>query len=143
MANRRDKLEATLAALATMSPTQLREEWASATNKPLPRLSSAMLRLALGYELQCKAYGGLSRPTRQRRDQLAAAKTPTRSTVPGMRLVREHNGTVHIVTIGENGGIEWNGRTWRSLSEVARAITGTQWSGPAFFGLKQKKRNAA
>ena len=143
MATRRDRLDATLAALATMSPAQLREEWARTTNKPLPRLSSAMLRLALGYELQCKVYGGLSRPTRQRLDQLAAAKTQTRSTVPGMRLVREHNGTVHIVTIGETGAIEWNGRTWKSLSEVARTITGTQWSGPAFFGLKQKKRAAS
>ena len=143
MATRRDKLDATLAALATMSPAQLREEWATATDMPLPRLSSAMLRLALGYELQCKVYGGLSRPTRQRLNQLAAAKTQTRSASPGMRLVREHNGTVHIVTIGENGAIEWNGRVWKSLSEVARTITGTQWSGPAFFGLKQKKRNAA
>lgn len=103
---RRDKLDATLVALTAMSPAQLREEWASATDKPLPRLSSAILRLALGYELQCKVYGGLSRPTRQRLDQLAAARTQTRNTVPGMRLVREHNGTVHIVTIGENGGIE-------------------------------------
>ena len=65
MATRRDKLDATMAELATMSPAQLREEWANATNKPLPRLSSAMLRLALGYEMQCKSYGGLSRPTRQ------------------------------------------------------------------------------
>lgn len=143
MATRRATIETTLAALATMSPTQLREEWVSATDKSLPRLSSAMLRLALGYELQCEALGGLSRPARQRLDQLAAAKTRTRCTVPGMRLVREHNGTVHIVTIGDNGGIEWNGRTWRSLSEVARTITGTQWSGPAFFGLRQKKGNAA
>ncbi|QGN54239.1 DUF2924 domain-containing protein [Novosphingobium sp. Gsoil 351] len=140
---RRDAIETTLAALATMSPAQLREEWTLTTDKPLPRLSSAMLRLALGYELQCRACGGLTRQTRQRLDQLAAARTETRSTVPGMRLVREHNGQVHIVTIGEDGAVEWNGRTWRSLSEVARTITGTHWSGPAFFGLKQKKRKAA
>lgn len=143
MATRRATIETTLAALATMSPAQLREAWVSTTDKPVPRLSSAMLRLALGYELQCKALGGLSRPTRQRLDQLAAAKTQTRCTVPGMRLVREHNGTAHVVTIGDDGGIEWNGRTWRSLSEVARTITGTQWSGPAFFGLKQTKVKAA
>jgi hypothetical protein len=46
------------------------------------------------------------------------------------------------VSIGEGGAVEWNGKTWRSLSEVARAITGTRWSGPAFFGLKTAKRAA-
>ena len=60
-----------------------------------------------------------------------------------MRLVREWQGKVHIVTIGENGEVEWNGKAWRSLSEVARAITGSRWSGPAFFGLKQRKEKAA
>jgi hypothetical protein len=55
-----------------------------------------------------------------------------------MRLVREWNGTANVVTVGEDRVIRWNGREWRSLSEVARAITGTRWSGPAFFGLKQK-----
>ena len=94
--------------------------------------------LALGYELQCKVYGGLSRPTCQRLDQIAAAKTQTRSTVPGMRLVREWHGTVHIVTVGEDGAIRWNEREWKSLSEIARTITGTRWSGPAFFGLKER-----
>jgi hypothetical protein len=56
-----------------------------------------------------------------------------------MRLVREWNGKVHVVTIGEDNVISWNDRHWRSLSEVARAITGTRWSGPAFFGLKQRR----
>jgi len=55
-----------------------------------------------------------------------------------MRLVRAWNGRTHVVTIGEDQVIRWNDREWRSLSEVARAITGTRWSGPAFFGLKQK-----
>lgn len=55
-----------------------------------------------------------------------------------MRLVREWNGTVHIVVIGEDNVIRWNEREWRSLSEVARKITGTRWSGPAFFGLKRR-----
>ena len=102
-----------------------------------------MLRLALGYELQAKALGGLSRSAQQRLDQAATAKTQTRSTTPGMRLVREWQGKVHIVTIGETGEVEWNGKVWRSLSEVARAITGTRWSGPAFFGLKERKGKAA
>ncbi|SFP85864.1 DUF2924 domain-containing protein [Sphingomonas rubra] len=55
-----------------------------------------------------------------------------------MRLVREWQGQVHVVTVGDDGVICWDEREWRSLSEVARAITGTRWSGPAFFGLKKK-----
>ena len=143
MSRQRDKLDTDLTALPTMSPAQLRQRWAAVTKKPLPRLSLTMLRLALGYELQAKALGGLSRAAQQRLDQAATAKTRTRCTSPGMRLVREHNGAVHIVTIGEAGEVEWNGQTWRSLSEVARIITGTRWSGPAFFGLKERKGKAA
>lgn len=54
-----------------------------------------------------------------------------------MRLVREWQGRVHVVEVGDDEVIRWDGREWRSLSEVARAITGTRWSGPAFFGLKK------
>jgi len=59
-----------------------------------------------------------------------------------MRLVREWNGQLHTVVIDAEGAVRWNGQTWRSLSEVARAITGTRWSGPAFFGLRHKGRAA-
>jgi hypothetical protein len=62
----------------------------------------------------------------------------TQAARPGTRLIREWNGTAHIVTIGDDGVIRWNDRAWRSLSEVAREITGTRWSGPAFFGLKKR-----
>jgi hypothetical protein len=55
-----------------------------------------------------------------------------------MRLVREWGGQAHIVIVGEDQVIRWNGRAWGSLSEVAREITGTRWSGPAFFGLKKR-----
>lgn len=143
MSRQRDTRDADLTALATMSPAELRERWAEVSKKPLPRLSPAMLRRALAYEVQAKALGGLSRAPQQRLDQTAAAKTQTRSASPGMRLVREWQGKVHIVTIGEAGEVEWNGKAWRSLSEVARAIIGTHWSGPAFFGLKQRKGKAA
>ncbi|WP_428334199.1 DUF2924 domain-containing protein [Novosphingobium sp.] len=131
-------LEEELAALATLSSVQLRERWQHVTGTVVPRISPSMLRLALGYELQAKALGGLSRATQQRLAQLAAKKSETRTARPGTRLVREWNGSVHIVTICDGGVIRWNEREWRSLSEVARAITGTRWSGPAFFGLKRK-----
>lgn len=134
----RRSIEEEVEALATLSPAQLREQWKQATGAVVPKVSPSLLRLALAYELQAKAYGGLSRKTQQRLAQLAAAETQTRDVRPGMRLVREWNGTVHVVDVDENSMIHWNGRTWGSLSEVARAITGTRWSGPAFFGLKRK-----
>lgn len=131
-------VEEEVEALATMSPAQVRERWKQVTGAVVPKVSPSLLRLALAYELQAKAYGGLSRKTQQRLAQLAAAKTQTRDIKPGMRLVREWNGAVHVADVEESGTIHWNGRGWGSLSEVARAITGTRWSGPAFFGLKRK-----
>ena len=133
-----EKLDNELAALTTMSSAQLREKWQRLTNGPVPQVSPSLLRLALAYELQARTLGGLSRATQQRLAQLASVKTRTSSAKPGMRLVREWNRTLHVVLIGEGGAIRWNDRDWRSLSEVARAITGTRWSGPAFFGLKRK-----
>jgi Protein of unknown function (DUF2924) len=133
------RLDEQLAALATMSSAQLRSQWASLTARPIPRVSPALLRLALGWEMQAKVHGGLTRRTQQKLDQLASARTETRDAQPGMRLVREWNGTLHVVTIGEDGTITWNGSGWPSLSRVAREITGTRWSGPAFFGLKARK----
>ncbi|MGQ0589128.1 MAG: DUF2924 domain-containing protein [Sphingosinicella sp.] len=127
-----------LAALATMSSAQLRAEWQRLTRSPVPRISPNLLRLALAWEIQAEAWGGLSRRTQQTLDQLARAKTSTSPARPGMRLVREWNGRTHVVEVGEDNVIRWNGREWRSLSEVAREITGTRWSGPAFFGLKKR-----
>jgi len=127
-----------LAGLAILSPAQLRCRWESIVGPVVPDISPNMLRLALCYELQARAYGGLSRTTQQKLGQLARAKTVSAPTQSGMRLVRAWNGSVHVVVIGEDGVIRWNDRYWRSLSEVARAITGTRWSGPAFFGLKKR-----
>ena len=127
-----------IAALAMRSGAELREHWRELTASPVPRVSPAMLRLALAWEIQAQKLGGLSRETTRSLDQLAAAKTRTSAVAPGMRLVREWSGKVHVVTIGDDGVISWDTRQWRSLSEVAREITGTRWSGPAFFGLKRK-----
>ena len=136
------KLEHQIAELDTMDKGDLKDRWAKLTGRPVPMVSTKLLRLALAYEMQAKALGGLSRKTRQRLDQVAAAKTVTKDIRPGMRLAREFSGKVHVVTIGEAGEIMWNGREWRSLSEVARAITGTRWSGPAFFGLRKNRKAA-
>ncbi|WP_417818936.1 DUF2924 domain-containing protein [Tritonibacter scottomollicae] len=136
------RLEDQLAELDILAKGDLKDRWTKLTGRPVPQVSTKLLRLALAYELQAKALGGLPRKTRQRLDQVAAAKTETKDVRPGMRLAREFGGKVHVVTIGESGEIRWNEREWRSLSEVARAITGTRWSGPAFFGLRQKRKAA-
>jgi len=136
------KLADQLSQLDGMGSAELRRYWRELTGEPAPQVSPKLLRLALAYELQAYEQGGLSRRAQQVLDQVAGGKTRTRAVQAGMRLVREWNGTLHVVTIEADNTVEWNGKTWNSLSEVARAITGTRWSGPAFFGLKQKK-NAA
>ena len=141
--NEQHNLDAELAALEHMSLAQLREQWPSVSDKPVPRLSAGLLRLALAWEMQAAVHGGLSRQTMQTLGQLANGKTQTRSLAPGMRLMREWNGTVHVVTVDDDGTVCWNEQEWKSLSAVARAITGTRWSGPAFFGLKKPRKKAA
>lgn len=138
---RNERLEADLTALATMSPARLREEWTKVTRRPLPRVSARMLQLALAFELQARVLGGLSARSKKQLSQQVESLPAARQVRAGLKLVREWNGALHVVTVGEDKEIRWNGRTWGSLSEVARAITGTRWSGPVFFGLKQ--RNAA
>jgi hypothetical protein len=135
-------LEDELLALKAMSKAELKDRWAKLTGHPVPKVSAGLLRLAIAWELQARELGGLSRQTQQLLDQHERGKTRTRAAEPGMRLVRAWNGRTHVVTIGEDQVIRWNGREWRSLSEVARAITGTRWSGPAFFGLKQASKAA-
>lgn len=127
----------TLAELETLSSDVLRQRWRSLVGGPAPKISPRMLRLALAWEIQARASAGLARTTSQTLDQLGRRQTRTQAATPGMRLVREWQGRVHVVTVGEDQVIRWDEREWRSLSEVARAITGTRWSGPAFFGLKK------
>ena len=134
--------EQDIARLETLSSAELREEWGRVTGSVVPRVSPKLLRLALAWEIQARAHGGLSRETVRALDQLAAGKTRTSPARAGTRLVREWQGRVQVVEIGEDQAIRWDGRSWGSLSEVARAITGTRWSGPAFFGLRQKVRAA-
>jgi hypothetical protein len=128
--------------LAELTSAQLKEQWRRLTGTPVPRISPKLMRLALAWEIQARAYGGLSRATRRALAEFDRGKTRTLTPQPGTRLVREWQGRVHLVTIGEDNVIRWGNREWRSLSEVARAITGTRWSGPAFFGLKRRKAAA-
>jgi len=91
-----------LAALPSLSSAELRQRWAKNTGTPTPRISPSLLRLALAWEIQARAHGGLSRIARQRLAQLAAAKTRTAPAQAGMRLVRTWNGVAHVVVVGED-----------------------------------------
>jgi hypothetical protein len=126
-----------IAALDALALGDLRVRWTRLVGTPAPKVGTGMLRLALAWEMQARAHGGLPRGTSQTLDQLARGRTRSDTARAGMRLVREWQGRVHIVDVGEDEVIRWDGREWRSLSEVARAITGTRWSGPAFFGLRK------
>jgi hypothetical protein len=96
------------------------------------------------------ARGGLSRDTRRVLDLLVkeldgknarkAIMTDPRKPVPGTRLLREWDGAEHSVTVLRDG-FDWQGRKFKSLSAVARAITGTQWNGYRFFGLREAGRD--
>jgi hypothetical protein len=143
----RPDLATELAALAEMDLEALRHLWQRRLKSQPPKVSAGLLRLALSYTLQEKALGGLSRASQKQLDALSGQETSKRvprlrQPRPGMRLVRVWNDVAHVVTITEDGQIEWQGRHWHSLSEVARAITGTRWSGPRFFGLRDQKRAA-
>lgn len=126
-----------VAALDALALGDLRVRWTRLVGTPVPKVGTNMLRLALAWEIQARYEAGLTRATTQALDQLARGRTRTACPRAGMRLVREWQGQVHVVEVGEDEVIRWDGREWRSLSEVARAITSTRWSGPAFFGLKK------
>ncbi len=101
--------------------------------------------LAIAWKIQVKAHGGLTAAEKRRLGRIATdirahggpLKNSTIHVKPGLKLVREWRGETHDVLVLENG-FEWNGQCWRSLSAIAREITGTPWSGPRFFGLQHK-----
>lgn len=133
-----DDLARELAALAELDRTALLQRWRMAFGRDAPpRLSQALMEKAIAYDLQVKAFGGLL--PRTRRALRVAAKADGRSSLSklpsrGARLVREWHGTLHEVEVLEDGYL-WREERHRSLSVIARAITGTRWSGPRFFGL--------
>ena len=137
------ELDAQLEELEAMDLEQLRDAWRRRLRTPPPKVSAGLLRLALAHARQEKALGGLSSQTRRRLRATSSTGGPQPSILPGMRLMRVWQGTTHIVAMGEDGVIRWNDREWRSLSQVARAITGAHWSGPAFFGFRARRRDAS
>jgi len=135
----------TLEGLADLPPEDLKTEWARRYGAPAPNLSVELLRLGLGYRLQEQKLGGISRSTRSLLRQVGARvgeatdKAPLpRKLTPGTRLVRDWHGVGHTVTVLDKG-FEYDGKHWKSLSAIAKAITGAHWNGLRFFGLTGQK----
>ena len=136
----------TLGRLVELRPEVLKEEWARRYGAPAPNLSPELLRLGIGYKLQEQKSGGVSRSTRSLLRQVAAGmgegaekKPMPRKLTPGTRLVRDWRGQGHTVIVLDDG-FEYDGKHWKSLTAIAKAITGNQWNGPLFFGLAERKR---
>ena len=132
-----------LTQLATMEHKELQQHWRELFGRePSPGMRRNHMIPILAYRAQEKAFGGLKESTVRMLRELALGNAsesqPIYRPKTGARYVREHNGKLHEVTVLDDG-FEYEGESYRSLTEIAKAITGTKWSGPAFFGLKRKK----
>ena len=144
-ARKPDDLTNELAAIPNLSRAVLVERWAAAYGRPPPKgMSRRMLEYAAAWHLQSQAFGGLDPAARRKLQRQArpgengASRVPgtvrSKGPPPGFRLVREWHGRTYTVDVLDAGFL-FNGQHYGSLSQVARVITGTRWSGPRFFGL--------
>jgi DUF2924 family protein len=139
--------------LEQLSRAELRVLWTKEfAGKAPASLGRDILALGIAYARQERRYGGLARPVAKELDRLLArvlrdeaTDAPKSLTNPlprtGAILVREWRGTTYQVTVLDDGFL-WKGQTHRSLSSIARAITGTNWNGPRFFGMREVKNSA-
>ncbi|MBK8159099.1 MAG: DUF2924 domain-containing protein [Rhodospirillaceae bacterium] len=136
-------LDQQLLALEDLEIATLRQRWREFYPGQAPGLMSReLLRLAIGYKLQEQVFGGLGRRTQL---GLAAFKSESKkgrtsvTPVPksGTKFIRQWQGTVHEVLTLENGQLAYRGKTYKSLTLIAKLITGTHQSGPRFFGLRK------
>jgi hypothetical protein len=142
---------ARIAALKRMPTVELKQKWRDLFDQPPPPYNRRFLESRLAYRIQELAYGGLKPETIKRLEQIGeqldGGKIDVRRQrgrdrpIAGTRLIREWQGVEHTVTV-LGDGYEWQGRPYRSLSAIARAITGTQWNGLVFFGLKNQRGRA-
>jgi hypothetical protein len=139
------ELAAEILSLSKLDIDKLRERWKAIYGKaPSGEIGRSFLTRAISYRLQERVYGGLKPSTSRllaravEETATGASKKPqTRMAQSGTILIREWRGTAHRVTMLDDG-VSFNGKRFRSLSEVARAITGSRWSGPRFFGLRSQ-----
>ena len=137
-------LAAELKELGGLGTDELRQRWVKLYGMaPSPRISRDVLIRGIAYRIQEEAHGGLGKSCRRQLARVAASLgeggsievAQSRSFKPGTKLIREWKGKVHEVVIA-GGTYIWAGQHYRSLSQIARSITGTRWSGPRFFGLE-------
>lgn len=128
-------------ALVAMSPAQLEREWQLAFGEGTPDVPPSLLARGLAYKMQADRQGDLSPAGQRMLDRMlltdAAQTEPDIQLKPGSRLIREWQGKLYTVSVTEQDFV-LDGRSYGSLSEVARNITGARWSGPRFFGLKRR-----
>ena len=142
-----DTVLAQLAALKSAPVGDLKQKWRDLFDREPPLYNRRFLESRLAYRIQELAYGGLSEETVERLDALADELDGTTSRrtscanrpTSGTRLIREWNGVEHCVTV-RHADFEYQGRPYKSLSAVAKHITGTQWNGLVFFGLKNTRK---
>jgi hypothetical protein len=140
-----EALAAEILSLSKLDIDKLRERWKASYGKaPSREIGRSFLTRAISYRLQERVYGGLKPSTSRllaraiEETATGSSKKPqTRMAQSGTILIREWRGTAHRVTMLDNG-VTFNGKRYRSLSEVAREITGSRWSGPRFFGLRSQ-----
>lgn len=148
---RTDPIPARIAALKTATAPELKKQWRALFNTEPPAFNRCFLETRLAYRIQELTYGGLKPDTVIRLEALGeqfdGGSPMTRrirtdlKPITGTRLIREWQGVEHVVTVTRDG-YEWQGRPYKSLSSVARGITGTRWSGWVLFGLKNHRRAA-
>ncbi|MCW5673390.1 MAG: DUF2924 domain-containing protein [Xanthobacteraceae bacterium] len=146
-----DPILAQLAALKTMPVGDLKQKWRDLFDREPPPYNRRFLESRLAYRIQELAYGGLKPETIARLEEIAdeiEGKTTRRKSrvdhhrpIAGTRLIREWQGMEHCVTVRKDD-FEYQGRPYKSLSSVARLITGSRWNGWIFFGLKNQKSRA-
>jgi Protein of unknown function (DUF2924) len=145
-----DDLERDVASLPTLDTAALRQRWKALFGAdPSPHVLRSLMVRAISYRIQESALGGL-KPATQRpldrivegRSEAAPERIPKRRASAGTLLIREWRGVSHRVTVLDND-LVYRKRRYKSLSEVARTITGARWSGPLFFGLKRRAKEAA
>jgi hypothetical protein len=136
----REAIEAEIGRMRSLGLDALRTLWpVTFRSSPPSAFSKDLMARFLCWHIQDKARGGLDPETAKHLDGLARGDKPgadrPRRLKPGTVLLREYQGERHTVTVVENGYV-WRETTYASLSTIARAITGTAWSGPRFFGLR-------
>src|SRR5215211_126575 len=132
-------IEAEIAHLRSLALDALRRRWRAMFGRTPPAaLSKDLLGRMIAWRMQEQAFGGLDRESLRFLEGLARhGGSPQRQLKPGTVLVRDYQGERHTVTVAPDG-FNWQGTTYTSLSAIARAITGTAWSGPRFFALRPK-----